>query len=215
MFYSRKFSLALLFLFAPLVEASTILPEQIRIDIHSKPEQINLNAELDFYSSDTTTTVEVLFFGAFFQTYFSKGSDPLPAAYYFEPDPEITTFDLSHALRRFLFEERYGDQTYDFINRVSLEDTYLFGFGTEVYYTPNDCNQFEDDCPPTLAASGYGETLVTFYDSQQGPENPTEVGLPGSLPLTMIGVLGVFLRQPSRCRPTNRAPAPEAPASSD
>ncbi|MAM87639.1 MAG: hypothetical protein CME36_10080 [unclassified Hahellaceae] len=198
---ARNLSLAFLFLIAPLAEAGVIMPEHIRIDINSTPGHINYAFEMEYDTGDPDMAVDVLFLGIFFATYASERDEPWLSAAYIENFPE-TSHDLNGTLRRFLFEKEYGGQRYDFMNRVSLEDTYVFAFASEVYYTPTNCTPFADDCPPALAVSGYGETLITFYDGQDGtdnpgPGNPVDVPIPGSLPLGMIAALGIFLRSRS------------------
>ncbi|GAA3973868.1 hypothetical protein [Allohahella marinimesophila] len=196
--FARHCLLTAPLLLAPFAHASYIMPEQIRIDINWVPEQIDLNYTLDYGASDEYTTVEVLFFGAFFATYASERSEPWFNVGYVHHEPGQTAFDMSDMLRMFLFDEGFDGQTYNFMNRVSMEDTYVFAYESEAYYIPANCVPYEDeDCPPILAAYAYGETLITFYDSgdgtdNPGPGNPAEVSLPGSLPLAMIAALGIF-----------------------
>src|SRR5690606_24093493 len=81
---ARTLSLALLFLAAPLAEAGVIMPEHIRIDINSTPDQINFDFELEYENGDPETTVEVLFLGIFFATYHSDRAPPWLSAAYIE-----------------------------------------------------------------------------------------------------------------------------------
>lgn len=191
-------SLPLLLLFASLAEAGTIkLPDQIKIDRNWKAEHINFDFTLDLDDGNPETSDEVLYTGVYFRTYESDGSAPWLEGGYGELFPEGTAHDLNGTLRKFLFEEQYGEQVFDFMKRASLKDTYLFAFESYVDYVPSGCVPFSRDCPPALSAAYAGETLVTFYDSKQGPGEPgtpTEVALPGSLPLTIIAALGIFWR---------------------
>lgn len=193
--FARNCLLIAPLLLAPLAQASYMMPEQIKIDINWVPEQIDLDYVFEFGASDETTTVEVSFFGVFFATYASERDEPWFNAGYAYHDPEERAFDLSAMLRVFLFEDGLDEQTFNFMNRVSLDDTYIFGFASAIYYIPNYCVPYEDeDCPPIIVADAYGETLITFYDSGEGTDNPSKVNLPGSLPLAMIAAMGLFWR---------------------
>ncbi|MAM86061.1 MAG: hypothetical protein CME36_01975 [unclassified Hahellaceae] len=200
---SRAVLLATLILSAPLSEAGTIrVPEKIRIDIHWAPEQINFDFEVNLDDGDASTSDEVLYTGLYFRTHITNGDTPWLEGGYGELFPDDTAHDLNDTLRKFLFEKKYGDQDYDFMRRVSLSDTYLFAFESYVDYVPKGCEPFTGECPPALSATYGGETLITFYDSKNGPrvpgpEAPTAVGLPGPLSLAMIAALGVYVRSRS------------------
>ncbi|GAA3947758.1 hypothetical protein [Allohahella marinimesophila] len=200
---SRVNSLVLMLLSAPLVEAGTVqLPDQIMIDVNWAPEQIDFDFALDLKDGDASTSDEVLYTGVYFRTLDGNGASPWLEGGYGELFPDGTAHDLNATLRMFLFDEQYGDQTFDFMKRASVKDTYLFAFESYVDYVPIGCEPFSDDCPPVLSATYGGETLVTFYDGQQGPagpdpDNPVEVALPGSLPIAILAGLGVYWRSRS------------------